>query len=89
MGIEDKSDDAFYDAFLSLACERDNPKLVPTIDKHSVPLDAFTIAWQASMAEERGEYPLISTPALGTNYFIFYARSTGTVGYLSFLPTYI
>jgi hypothetical protein len=85
--IELDNDDAFLNCFLAMVADNDNAKLVPAIDSQGQPLDAFQIAWSASIAEEQGHYPLISTPAHGVNYFVFFSKVTGMTGYLSFYPS--
>ena len=86
MSIEILDDDEFHDVFLCMVAESGNPKLVPTFDEHAQGLTAFQIAWSVSVAEEQGFQPLISTPAHGVNYFIFYGLKSGLVGYLGFTP---
>jgi hypothetical protein len=87
--VESFSDDDFFDFFLCCVAEHSMPKLVPTIDAHGQPLDLFKVSWNAGMAEESGHYPLISSPAQAVNYFIFYGKNTGLIGYLSFYPVQI
>jgi hypothetical protein len=82
----DAVEDDLLEYLLATVAGNDNPKLVPTIDAHGQPLDAFKIAWNASIAEEQGYEPLISSPAGGVNYFIFYSPKTKLMGYLSFYP---
>lgn len=86
MSIEVKTDDEFLDMFLTMVANHAYPKLVPTINKHGEPLDSFKISWDASIAQEQGFYPLISSPAHGVNYFVFFCKETLTTGYLSFYP---
>jgi hypothetical protein len=87
MNIESPNEKDFLDFFLSVVCEHTSPKLVSTVTTEGDFLNAFQVAWAASVAEEAGNYPLIAMPAFELPYFTFYAKSTGFTGYLCFKPT--
>ena len=85
MSIEVQEDD-LLEYLLCVVSDHSNPKLIPYIDSHGQPLDPFKVSWAASVAEEQGQYPLISSPAEGVNYFVFFSKDTMLTGYLSFYP---
>jgi hypothetical protein len=87
MDIESPNDSDFLDYFLTVVAEHPSPKLIATINEQGQSLTPFDVAWAAGLSEDVGQYPLISSPSQYINYFIFYAKSTGLTGYLSFYPS--
>ena len=86
MKIESPNEEDFTEYFLTVIADHANPRLISTVSKEGCYLDLFSVSWSAGLAEEAGEYPLISSPASELPYFIFYAKSTGLVGYMCFKP---
>lgn len=86
MKIESPDEEDFTGFFLTVISDHAMPRLIATITNEGNSLDLFSVSWSAGLAEEAGEYPLISSPAFELPYFIFYARSTGLTGYMCFKP---